>query len=258
MLICFLGLTLTGMPLKFGGESWARALARSLGGVETTGVWHRCFAVLALFACVLHLAWGVGRLVRLRKDKTGWRSILLGPDSPLPTARDLRDILGMARWFLGMGEKPVFERWTYWEKFDYWAVCLATAIVGTSGLMLWYPNVFAAILPGAALNVAKLLHSDLALYVAGCIFMIHLFNTHMRPEKFPLDPSVVTGLVSEEHLRAARPEYLARIQTAGKLAPVLRKVPSRRHVLIVKSIALLVLFAGVSLLALVLTASLGK
>lgn len=258
MLICFLGLTLTGLPLKFGGQPWAHALARGLGGVETTGVWHRCFAVLVVCGCVLHVAWGVDRVIGRRKDKATWRSVILGPDSPLPGLRDVKDMFGMGRWFFGLGAKPVFERWTYWEKFDYWAVFLGTAVVGTSGLMLWYPNVFATILPGGALNVAKLLHADLALYVAGCIFMIHLFNTHMRPEKFPLDPSVITGLVSEEHLRSARPEYLERIQAAGKLDHVLRKVPSRRHVLIVKSVALLVLLTGVGLLALVLMASLGK
>ena len=31
--------------------------------------------------------------------------------------------------------------------------------------------------------------------VAGCLFLMHFFNTHLRPEKFPMDLSVVTGVV---------------------------------------------------------------
>lgn len=28
----------------------------------------------------------------------------------------------MFKWFVGKGPRPIFERWTYYEKFDYWAV----------------------------------------------------------------------------------------------------------------------------------------
>jgi cytochrome b subunit of formate dehydrogenase len=164
----------------------------------------------------------------------------------------------MVRWFFGLGSKPTFERWTYWEKFDYWAVCLAAVLIGTSGLILWYPNVFCVILPGEALNVAKLLHAELALFIAGCVFLFHLFNTHLRPEKFPMDPSVLTGMVSEEHLRTARPEYFERLQRDNRLDHVRKRVPSQRHVRIVTLVAFLVFAVGLGLLALVLWANLGR
>jgi hypothetical protein len=28
---------------------------------------------------------------------------------------------------------PVFDRWTYWEKFDYWAPFWGVTIIGVSG-----------------------------------------------------------------------------------------------------------------------------
>jgi len=31
----------------------------------------------------------------------------------------------------------------------------------------------------------------------GFIFLIHFFNTHLRAEKFPLDPVILTGRISE-------------------------------------------------------------
>ena len=258
LILCFLGLVVTGLPLKHASQPWAQWLVRVMGGFESIQVWHRSLAVLIGFAGVLHLAWAANRVLGLRQDGVDWKLLLFGPDSPLPGRRDVRDAIGMTRWFFGLGPKPHFERWTYWEKFDYWAAWMAAAVIGTSGMMLWYPNVFCTILPGGVLNVAKLLHADLAIYISARIFMIHLFNTHFRPEKFPLDPSVLTGLVSQEHLRAARPEYLQRIQRTGALDKVWVKAPSRGTVRLIKLCALSVFLVGMVLLVLVLVASLGE
>ena len=84
--------------------------------------------------------------------------------------------------------------------------------------MLWFPNFFCLILPGTVLNLAKVVHAEIALMAAGFVFMIHVFNTHLRPEKFPLDMSWFTGVVSEEHLIKSRPDFLRRMQAEGKLA----------------------------------------
>ncbi|HOS87696.1 MAG TPA: aminotransferase class I/II-fold pyridoxal phosphate-dependent enzyme, partial [Burkholderiaceae bacterium] len=35
---------------------------------------------------------------------------------------DIRDIRDMFLWFFNRGPMPKFDRWTYWEKFDFWAV----------------------------------------------------------------------------------------------------------------------------------------
>ena len=105
-----------------------------VGGFDVTSVWHRFFATLILAAAVVHVR--VGRQAGVA-DRAGrasdWKQVIFGPDSPVPTVRDARDALGMLRWFLALGRKPRFERWTYWEKFDYWAVCLAMLLIGGSG-----------------------------------------------------------------------------------------------------------------------------
>jgi len=258
LLLSFLGLTLTGLPLKFGGQDWGRAFAQTMGGFESTSVWHRTFAILAIAGGFLHLAWGASRIHQRRKAGVPWRPLLFGPDSPVPTRRDVMDLIGMLRWFFGLGAKPGFERWTYWEKVDYWAVGLATALIGVTGLILWYPNVFCTFFPGGTLNVAKLLHAEFALYLAGCLFVIHLFNTHLRPEKFPLDQSIVTGLVNTEHLRAARPEYLARMERSGGLEHVTRRTPTRGRLRWIVLAAFASFSIGLLLLALVLIGTLGK
>ena len=51
------------------------------------------------------------------------------------------------------------------------------------------------IFPGWLINVATIIHSDEALLATGLIFTIHFFNTHLRPEGFPMDKVIFTGLV---------------------------------------------------------------
>lgn len=258
LIVAFLGLTLTGLPLKYGNQEWARSLARGLGGFGSSSMWHHFFAILAIFTGITHLVWGAGRIIRLGGEGMAWRAILFGPDSPVPGRRDVKDLLGMLRWFLGIGRRPVFERWTYWEKLDYWGLYLVAIPVGLSGLMLWYPNLFCLVLPGNALNVAKVIHSHVAILAASLLFVIYFFHTHFRPEKFPLDLSAVTGVVSEEHLRKYRPEYVERLHRAGKLQERRRTAPSERRLWLTLLAGLVVFSLALWLLALILLASLGE
>jgi len=258
LLASFLGLVLTGLPLKYSNQPWARSLAASLGGFDSSSVWHRFFAVTAIFACVVRLAGGIRQVVRLRSEQASWKSILVGPDSPVPGRRDLRIMWEMVLWFFGLGRRPVFERWTYWEKFDCWAFVLGATIIGLSGLMLWYPNAFCRVLPGGTLNVAQVVHSELAVLLASFLFIVHFFHAHFRPEKFPMDLSVLTGLVSEEHLRKHRPAYIERLRRSGKLDELRRRAPSSKRLRLVLVAGFLVFSLGLCLLALILLASLGK
>lgn len=251
-----MGLIFTGLPIKYSGQDWARRWVRAMGGFESTSVCHHFFAAILLTVAGLHLVSVVRRIVRLRAEQVGWKTLLFGPDSLVPNGRDLRDFGRMTSWFFGAGSKPQFERWTYWEKFDYWAVYLVAAGIVVPGLMLWLPNVFCRFLPGWSLNVAAVLHSETSVLGSGLLLLIHLFNTHLRPEKFPMDLSLVTGLVSEQHLRRARPEYLDRLLREGRLKLV--AAPQRRQLRLIIMAVYLLLLLGLSLLAWSLLASLGK
>jgi hypothetical protein len=209
-------------------------------------------------ACGTHLLWAGGVAWARWKQTPDWKQFLFGPDSPVPNVRDVTDLWGMLRWFLGLGSKPTFERWTYWEKFDYGAVYLLLLLVGVSGWALWYPNVFCLIFPGQLLNVVAVIHDHLALGAASLLLVIHLFNTHLRPEKFPMDLSLLTGLVSEDHLQTARPEFLERMRREGKLDQMRVVVPHRRRLRPVILAGTLVFTLGLLMLLAILLASLGK
>jgi hypothetical protein len=94
--------------------------------------------------------------------------------------------------------------------------------------------------------------------LASFLFLIHYFHAHFRPEKFPMDLSLLTGLVSESHLRKYRPDYVARLEREGRLNELRQLAPSRR-ILGLKIVGgLLVFTSGLCLLAITLLASLSE
>jgi cytochrome b subunit of formate dehydrogenase len=215
MFVCFLGLSMTGLPLLFSSSDWAAALTRMLGGFDAAGSLHRFFAfgMLTVFAAHIgELAW---RLLA-RKE----RGLLWGPTSMVPQPRDAVQLVEHVRWFVGRGPRPRFDRYTYWEKFDYWAVFWGMLIIGGSGLMLWFPQLFAAVLPGWIFNIALLVHGEEALLATAFIFTVHFFNSHFRPEKFPMDMVMFTGQVSEAELQHERPAEYERLLASGTLEAV--------------------------------------
>jgi hypothetical protein len=190
-----------------------------MGGFGVMGFFHRTCAILLTTCFLIHLGQVVWRVFARRELEILW-----GPDSLVPQPRDVVDFLQHLRWFFGLGSRPRFGRFTYWEKFDYFAVFWGMAIIGASGYVLWFHTFFSRFLPGWVFNISNLIHGDEALLAVGFIFTIHFFNSHLRPEKFPMDLVIFTGRVSEEELRTERPDEYERLVRDGGL-PALRTEP---------------------------------
>jgi cytochrome b subunit of formate dehydrogenase len=223
LMLTFVGCALSGLPLIFADRPWASTLARILGGFEGAGLIHRICAAVMIVVFVTHVALVFYRALTGR----GLMKILWGPDSMVPQPQDVVDIYRNFLWFLGRGPRPQFDRWTYWEKFDYWAVFWGMMIIGGSGLLLWFPVFFAKFLPGWVFNIAALVHGEEALLAVGFIFTFHFFNGHLRPEKFPMDTVIFTGRISEHELRKERAVEYARMMDEGRLDAVLATPPTR-------------------------------
>ena len=220
LMTSFLGLAFTGLPLLFSERPWAAQLSRVVGGFQAAGFLHRVFAACMLLTFGLHLA-------RLLKKIFGDRDygILWGPRSMVPRPEDLRQLVGHVRWFVGRGPRPDFDRYTYWEKFDYWAVFWGMGIIGGSGLILWFPKFWARFLPGDLFNVGLLIHGEEALLATVFIFTVHFFNGHLRPEKFPMDTVIFTGVLPLDEVRHERPAEYARLVADGELERIAAPPP---------------------------------
>jgi thiosulfate reductase cytochrome b subunit len=214
LMLTFVGCALTGLPLLYADQPWAATLAKIFGGFESAGRIHRICATVMIIVFVGHIADVFGRAIAQGR----FLSLFWGPDSMVPQPQDGIDMWRNLKWFVGRGPQPQFDRWTYWEKFDYWAVFWGMFIIGGSGLLLWFPLFFANVLPGWMFNIASLVHGEEALLAVGFIFTFHFFNGHVRPTKFPMDTVIFTGRISEHELKAERGAEYARLVREGRLA----------------------------------------
>ena len=239
-------LILTGMTLFYADSAWAPAVQRAFGGPRVTGFVHRACAIVFVAIFIGHLVYVTYRIGR------NWRTFQwFGPHSLIPNWQDIKDIFAMFKWFLGMGPRPLFDRFTYWEKFDYWAPFWGVTIIGVSGFMLWFPGITATYLPGWVFNVATIFHGEEAVLAAGFLFTVHFFNNHWRPENFPLDILMFTGVMPLEKFKYEhRLEYDRLVQT-GELKKYLTDAPSRPMTVGSKMLGFTLMAAGLILLVLI-------
>jgi cytochrome b subunit of formate dehydrogenase len=220
LMVTFLGLAATGLPLRFSAASWSVAFSKTVGGFSAILFFHKFCAVILTVAFLAHVA-DIGYRIVVKRQ----RELLSGPNSLIPNLKDLRDLWGQMKWFLFLGPQPKFDRYTYWEKLDYWGVFWGMAIIGISGYAMWFAPAFARLFPGSWLNVALLIHGEEALLAVGYIFVVHFFNEHLRPQNFPMDVTIFTGAQTHEEFRERHPQEYARAADADELEALRTQAP---------------------------------
>ena len=219
LVLMFLVQAASGMARMYIEVPFGKRLAWMFGGYEGARTVHKYVGILLICCFLVHIIY-----ILIRLD---WKS-LRGPDSLLPSGRDAREFLQHAGWFFGLSRHPRFDRWGYWEKFDYWAVFWGVPILGITGLLLAYPIAASAIIPGWGLNLAFWIHRIEALLAMCHIFIIHFFIAHLRRRHFPMDLAMFEGSVNLNEAREERPEWVARLEESGRLEEVPAASAGRR------------------------------
>jgi cytochrome b subunit of formate dehydrogenase len=189
-----LTLVITEWPLRGASVSTSATLVAFFGGVHQAGLIHRIAAIVMGAAAVYHLGYLTVMAAR--------RESIFGM---VPTLSDVRNIYENFSFFLGLrSERPKFARFAYHEKFDYWAVFWGVAIMFGTGLVRWFPVLFAKWVPASIIEAAQIAHGDEATLAALALFVWHLYNVHLRPSVFPmswtwLDGRIETHALKEEH-----------------------------------------------------------
>jgi formate dehydrogenase subunit gamma len=191
-------LIITGMPLKFPDFVLSRWVITFWGGIKNSTIVHRIGAGMLIYFMVHHLFYTV-----LTRD--GRRDFWL----LIPNLQDAKDVRQNIRHFLGKTpEKPRFGRFSYIEKFDYWAVYWGCIIMIGSGLFLWFETDVLRFLPKYTLDVAHEMHSDEALLATLAIVIWHFYNVHFNPDRFPGTLLWWHGQLSEHEMKEEHPlEY---------------------------------------------------
>jgi len=244
LLLSVMTLILTGMAVYYAYTAWAPVIVDLLGGPEMAGLIHRISAAILIGVFFLHL---IVISINIYRNRNTFR--WFGPDSLVPNWKDLKDAWGMFKWFVKKGPRPIFDRWTYWEKFDYWAVFWGMVVIGGSGVLLTFPQATASVLPGWVFNVIMLVHGEEAFLATVFLFTVHFYNNHFRPDKLP-PPDVVmfTGTQSLEEFKREHKLQYDRLVETGRLEEYLVDVPSKPMTIGSKVLGITLITCGLMLL----------
>lgn len=222
LVVTFIIQTLTGFSRIYITTLWGRRLSYIFGGYDASLIVHEWTGVIMTIGFVLHI---IHMLTKL--NWSNLRKSLFGPDSMLPNFQDLRHFKQQIFWYFGAGPPPRFDRWTYLEKFDYWAVFWGMPLLAITGLMLMFPIASSRFVPGWVLNIAILLHRAEAILAVTYIFIVHFFVGHLLPPHFPFNETIFSGSIPIHAAEEEKPRWLERLKERGlKNAELVNQPPS--------------------------------
>ncbi len=196
-------LILSGLPVRFHDSVIFKFVIFLLGGIHNSTFLHRVGAVGLMIICVWHVGW-------LAFTREGRREFL----ALAPVPKDVIDVIQNMKYFLRLSDqKARFGRFSYIEKFDYWAVYWGVVVMVGSGLLLWFQDITLQFLPKFVLDVAKEMHRDEALLATLAIVIWHMYNAHLNPPKFPGTLVIWNGLMTKDEMLDEHPlEYEKRLK----------------------------------------------
>jgi formate dehydrogenase gamma subunit len=198
----FSTLALTGLVQKFAEVALSQSIISIIGGIENVRVIHRLAAIVLMIETIYHIG-AVGYKI----------FVIRRPMTMLPGIDDVRNAWKAILHNLNPKKaKPQQGRYTFDEKFEYWAFVWGTAIMAITGFMLWNPIASAKLLPGEIIPAAKAAHGGEALLAILAILVWHLYHVHLRH----LNLSMLTGYLNEEEMRDEHPIELANIKAGLK------------------------------------------
>jgi len=212
LILTFLTQGTTGLARLYIETPCGKRLAWIFGGYEACRTVHIYVGIFMMCLFAVHVLYMLGRV--------NWKQFpgsLFGPDSLLPHPRDIKHFFQHIGWFLGLCKAPEFDRWGYWDKFDYWAVFWGLPLLGITGLLLAYPLSASKIMPGWGLNVALWIHRIEAILAMAHVFIIHFFVAHFRRHNFPMDRAMFEGSADLDTVAHEKPAWIKRLRETKRL-----------------------------------------
>ena len=201
LLISFITLVITGFALKYPDSMFSRALLMN----EFVRSWvHRIAGTALILVSIYHVFY-------LAAKKSGQRMLV----DMLPAPKDAADMVANLRYYFGLGGKPArFQRFTYGEKMEYWALVWGTFVMATTGLMLWFKVAAGNLVPRWWLDVATTVHFYEAILATLAIVVWHFYQVIFDPDIYPMNWAWYDGKMSVETYSHEHAEDLATVTKA--------------------------------------------
>lgn len=222
LMLTFIIQAFTGFSRLYISTPWGKRLCQIFGGYEASLTIHKWIGIGMIIGFMIHTIY-----LLIRIDWQDLPKSIFGPDSLVPNLTDADNLRQQIRWYFGKGLPPEFDRWTYFEKFDYWAVYWGLPLLAVTGLMSMYPMATSRILPGWILNITVLLHRAEAILAVSYIFIVHFFVGHFRPSSFPMNEGMFSGSIPIETAMEEKPAWIERLKKEGKMVDVSADPPAR-------------------------------
>lgn len=204
LLTSFITLVVTGFALKFPESLWIGWFISLLGenAFELRGDIHRGAAIVMVAVSVYH----VGYLIFTERGKKLVKDIWI-------KKQDAADLKQSFQYFIGrVTEKPKFSRFSYIEKAEYWAVIWGTVVMGVTGSILWFENLFLPIVSNTGMDIATAIHYYEAILATLAIIVWHFYFVIYNPDVYPMNKAWLTGHLSEEEMEKEHPLELEEIK----------------------------------------------
>ena len=202
LLVSFLLLVLTGFMLRFPDASWVGVIRTFCEPFfEVRGIVHRVAAVVITAVSLFH----VGVIIFTRHGRKFAADMF-------PRWSDVKDVFANMRYLLGLSsQRPRFDRFSYMEKAEYWALVWGMVIMFASGIVLWFFVFFLNRFGIIVWELAKTVHYYEAVLAALAIVVWHFYYVLFNPGIYPMNTAWINGKMPEEEMAEEHPLELERI-----------------------------------------------
>jgi formate dehydrogenase subunit gamma len=197
-------LSVTGMAMLFIGN-WGGNVVNALGGFQETLDIHYASAIVMGALVLYHFGFYAAKFIanKLTHQPAPLTIMNLG-------LQDMKDAMNNMKFYLGIAPKPKFGKYDYMEKFDYWGIYWGMMILGIPGVIMWADGV------NAFNGLAFVFHTKEALLAVLFLGIFHLYQAHFSPRRFPFNPTIFTGDISEADAEEDHPAWLDELKAEGK------------------------------------------
>ncbi len=203
LMLSFFTLVITGFMLKYPDAWWVVSIRNISSHIfEIRGILHRVAAVVMILASLYHVYYisFTERGRQLIKDL-------------LPVRKDIIDAIAVLRYNLGLNNtKPKFDRFSYIEKAEYWALVWGTIVMVITGFILWFDNTFIGLLTKLGWDVARTIHYYEAWLATLSIFVWHIYFVIFNPDVYPMNLAWIKGTLTETEMEEEHALELERIK----------------------------------------------
>jgi cytochrome b subunit of formate dehydrogenase len=145
----------------------------------------------------------------------------------LPDWKDVTDVRDAFRYYLGSSDqRPLFGRFSYAEKMEYWALVWGMFVMASTGLMIWFKSGVGERVPGWWIDVAITVHFYEAVLATLAIVVWHWYGVIFDPDAYPMNWSWFDGKMSIEQYQHEHPLDLVAIEKSDGAAPEAEATPA--------------------------------